>query len=259
MAFFKFRNAGDESANTATPPAESVEAIRKRARHRLVGAAVLVLVGVLGFPLIFDSQPRPIAVDIPIEIPDKAKTKPLLIPAAPQSDASATTQSVAPAAKPPAAVAPQASSGKVGENDGVAKPLVPAPEKPIAKVDTPRPEAPKTEASKPVEKAATAKVDEAAKVQALLEGRPVPAAAAPASAGGERFIVQVGAFAEAAKAHETRLKMEHAGLKTYAQEVSTSEGKRIRVRMGPYASRAEADSAADKVKKLGLSAAILTL
>jgi DedD protein len=39
----------------------------------------------------------------------------------------------------------------------------------------------------------------------------------------------------------------------------TSEGKRIRVRVGPFASRAEADKAAARVKALGLPAAILTL
>ncbi|MBC7394887.1 MAG: SPOR domain-containing protein, partial [Variovorax sp.] len=50
MAFFKFRNRGSQgnegrSASVASPPAESVEAMRRRARHRLLGAAVLVLVG----------------------------------------------------------------------------------------------------------------------------------------------------------------------------------------------------------------------
>ena len=44
--------------------------MRKRAKHRLIGAAVLVLAGVIGFPLLFDNQPRPISVDIPIEIPE---------------------------------------------------------------------------------------------------------------------------------------------------------------------------------------------
>ena len=76
MAFFKFRKRGDgaasASATTQASPAESVEAIRRRARQRLIGAAVLVLVGVVGFPLVFDTQPRPIAVDIPIDIPDRA-------------------------------------------------------------------------------------------------------------------------------------------------------------------------------------------
>ena len=62
MAFFKFRKDGDEHTNPPPAP-ESVEAMRKRAKHRLIGAAVLVLVGVVGFPMLFDNQPRPIPVD----------------------------------------------------------------------------------------------------------------------------------------------------------------------------------------------------
>ena len=48
MAFFKFRKNADEQHPPAAA-AESVEALRKRARHRLIGAAVLVLLGVIGF------------------------------------------------------------------------------------------------------------------------------------------------------------------------------------------------------------------
>ena len=82
MAFFKFRKGGDESVATSRQP-ESIEAMRRHAKHRLIGAAVLVLIGVIGFPLLFDTQPRPIAVDIPIEIPDRNKARPLAVPAQP--------------------------------------------------------------------------------------------------------------------------------------------------------------------------------
>ena len=82
-------------------------------------------------------------------------------------------------------------------------------------------------------------------------------AAAPAAAA--RFIVQVGAFSDAAKARETRLKVERAGLTTYTQVIESPEGKRTRVRVGPFASRAEADKAAAKIRGLDLNAAILTL
>ena len=76
MALFKLRKKVDEPVAAASP-AESIEAMRRRARHRLIGAVVLVLVGVVGFPLLFDTQPRPVPVDIPIEIPDRNKVKPL--------------------------------------------------------------------------------------------------------------------------------------------------------------------------------------
>ena len=73
------------------------------------------------------------------------------------------------------------------------------------------------------------------------------------------MVVQVGAFADAAKATEARVRLEKAGLKTYTQVADTKDGKRTRVRVGPFASKAEAEQAAGKIKSLGLSAAVLTL
>src|SRR5215212_7427936 len=99
MAFFKFRKGGDESPASRRPP-ESIEAMRKRARHRLIGAGVLVLIGVIGFPLLFDTQPRPIAVDIPIEIPDRNKVKPLSAPAQPAAQAPTVSGPVTVAPEP---------------------------------------------------------------------------------------------------------------------------------------------------------------
>ena len=77
--------------------------------------------------------------------------------------------------------------------------------------------------------------------------------------GAARIVVQVGAFADADKAREARIKLERAGLKTYTHVAETKDGKRTRVRVGPFATRAEADQAAQKIKKLDLPASILTL
>jgi DedD protein len=74
-----------------------------------------------------------------------------------------------------------------------------------------------------------------------------------------RFVVQVGAFADPSKARDARAKVERAGLKTYTHVAETKDGKRIRVRVGPFATRGEADKAASKIKGLELPAAILTL
>jgi len=49
--------------------ADALREVRARARTRLMGATVLLLVGVIGFPLLFETQPRPVPVDLPIEIP----------------------------------------------------------------------------------------------------------------------------------------------------------------------------------------------
>jgi DedD protein len=238
MALFKMRKGGDESQ--ATPRPESIEAMRRRARHRLIGAAVLVLIGVLGFPLLFDTQPRPIAVDIPIEIPDRNKVKPLAVP--PPAGAQAPVVS-GPVTAPPMTATPPAA---VPEPPAQA-PQAQAETKPESRPE-PKPE-PKS-AAKP-----QAAPGDGAKALALLEGKPINA---PAAADG-RFVVQVGAFSDAAKARDVRRRVERAGLKTYTHVSETKDGKRIRVRVGPFGSRPEADRAANKIKGLDLPAAILTL
>jgi DedD protein len=133
----------------------------------------------------------------------------------------------------------------------------PAPTDPAAKKEAlpaPQPE-PKLEA-KPDAKPAP-KADDGARARALLDGQaPAPE---PAASGAERLVVQVGSFAEAVRAQDVRLKLEKAGLKTYTQVADTKDGKRIRVRVGPFASKAEADKAASKIKTLDLPATILTL
>lgn len=290
MAFFKFRSRGQpanegRNASVAPAPAESVDAMRRRARHRLLGAAVLVLVGVIGFPLLFDTQPRPVAVDIPIEIPDRNKVAPLPAPVAP---AAPVAQAPAPAPAP-AAPAPDnrtrvasnstASNGVITETaDGRELPadrpvaaVPPAETRPEPKPEAkPKPE-PKPEVRhepKPEPKPAVAAkppADDGARARALLDGKPPAVAAAaavkPAAATDDdgRFVVQVGAFAEAEKARDVRQKLEKAGLKTYTNVAKTADGERTRVRVGPFASRAEAERAAGRVKGLSLPAAVLSL
>jgi DedD protein len=222
---------------------ESLDAVRRRARHRLMGAAVLVLAGVVGFPLLFDTQPRPIAVDIPIDIPSRQAAKPLPAPVKPE--ASTAVKDSLDEREQVVSAAPAATEA--------ARPVAqePKPEpKPEARPEPkpePKPEAPA--AAKPEPKPAPrADAADGARAQAALEDK-----------AEERIVVQVGAYAERARAQEVRQKLERAGLKTYTHVANTPDGERIRVRIGPYATRAEADKAAAKVKGLGLPTAILTL
>ncbi len=260
MAFFKFRKGGDDASAIPRQP-ESVEAMRKRAKHRLLGAVVLVLIGVVGFPLLFDTQPRPVAVDIPIDIPDRNKAKPLTAPSTPLKPAAQAQAVSGPVTLPEPEKKPEAAAQKAPEKPAD-KPAEKLAEKaseptPVPKA-TPKPAA-SVAAATPV--IAPPKADDGAKARAQLEGKPVqPASAQTASAPAEgRFVVQVGAFADATKAREARQKLERAGLKTYTQVAETKDGKRIRVRVGPFGSKAEADKAAGKIKELDLPAAILTL
>ena len=270
MAFFKFRKDGAEPAAPA-PAAESLEAMRKRARQRLIGAAALVLIGVLGFPLLFDSQPRPSDVDIAINIPEKNKVAPLAaspsVVVASQAEAPQPPK-VAPVEKEtlvypaPSEKAVVASVVGTPENAPSGKTSAPTPPladtKAIAKADSKADSKAETKAlAKPQTKASdTPPTAEAAKAQTLLEGKePAPVAPGPSP----RYVVQVGAFAEAQKAQEARQILEKAGISTYAQVANTKEGKRTRVRVGPFTNKADVDKAVEKIKALNLPIQVLTL
>ncbi len=293
MAFFKFRwpgkqepqgDNGKPAKRSRTSQAESIEEMRRRARHRLIGATVLVLAGVVGFPLVFDSQPRPIPVDVAIDIPDRNKVAPLVVPQPAPSASPAPVESPSagldageevvasrprslPATAPvrvaePPAAKPEVKPEPKHEPRQETKPE-PKPEPRQEAKQPPKPESkpePRQEAKQPPKpESKPARMDDAERARALLEGRTVVAAAKPDAADGGRFIVQVGAFADADKAREVRDKLERSGLKTYTQVVDTKDGKRTRVRVGPFASRAEADKAADRVKSAGLAGTVLAL
>lgn len=221
-------------STSGAAPADTVQAARTTARHRLIGAVVLLLVGIVGFPLVFETQPRPTPVDISIEIPRKESAPPLVLSppraAAPQasavqqaapagaaaSDSSASKESTATIVAPPAAVRPQAAA--------------PA-----------RPPTPALERAAPAAAATTHN------------------AGAAETAAGSRYVVQVGAFADAAAAQVMRSRCEKLGLKTYTQLTDTATGNRVRVRIGPFATREAAEQALAKAKAGGLSAVVLTL
>ncbi len=249
-----FKRSNDAEAPAAAAP-DAVAAARSRARQRLIGATVLLGIGVIGFPLLFETQPRPIAVDIPIEIPRKDGAPPLLLPApassaalavkaaaavpdgaAPRSDTRAALPEIVervdeadrePHAKPGAGSA----SARAGASSAAAAP------KPPAAASRPAPARP---------------VEDGARAQALLNGQAASAAAA-------RVVVQVGAYGDADKLREARQKLEKLGLKTYTQVVEVDGAKRTRVRVGPFESRADADKAAARIKAAGLPVAILSL
>lgn len=262
MAFFKFRFPGQTASGEAVTagPNENIEVVRRRARHRLMGAVVLVLVAVVGFPLLFDTQPRPVAVDTPIVIPDRQSTPPLssgtpvpasqapakpLLPASEPVTAQASLdarEEVVPATAP-TAPAPQAEPAKV------APPVAKAPDKePVVKQDAPAAAPVKADKPAPVKPK-----DDGDKAQALLEGKQ------PVKASAGRVVIQVGAFSDPAKVREVRSKLEQAGVKTYTQVVERDGKSTTRIRVGPFETREEADKVAARIRKLDLPVSFLKI
>jgi DedD protein len=249
MAFFKFRLPGQATSepqgNTSNTPAESVDALRRRARHRLIGASVLVVLGVVGFPLLFDTQPRPVSVDIAVDIPDRATAKPLV-------DTSKQ--------KPLSAGAGLDAKEEVVPD---AKPETKAEAKPEPKVEA----KPKTEIKPEVAVAAAAavaavvpKAEVKPDVAADIKPEAKPAAKpADTKDTGARFVVQAGTFSDDGKLREVRSKLEKAGITTYTQVIEGKDGRRVRVRVGPFTKRDDADKMANKIKQLQLQPQVLTL
>ena len=230
MAFFKFRFPGlaassPASADTVTPGSgESIELLRRRARHRLIGAVVLVLLAVVGFPLMFDTQPRPVAVDTPILIPDRPSSAHLKVPKTKTSDVTPAK----PLWSEPRALNAQEGLDEKEELVQAAKPKRPAHPSVIVQTD-------------------------GDKASSAVDGKS-PAAVV------ERYVVQVGAYSDAVKVREVRRELERAGLSTFIQVLDGKDGQSItRIRVGPFNSREEVEKVAAKVRKLDLSPAVLRI
>lgn len=266
-----FKRGTDTPARppVAEEPGGDVQRARTRARQRLIGAVVLVVIGVIGFPLVFETQPRPISVDIPIEIPRKEGAPALVMPAARPVRAAPEPAAASSSGADMATAVPSPRDDVITETHEEADRAAPAAartatEPAASKVAPKVPDAAKPAAKPAVEpklgpelKPAAAKPavgEDGARARALLEGK-----AAPAAAESSRFVVQVGAFADAGAARDTRAKAERLGLKTYTQVVETSAGTRIRVRIGPFTTRSEADKALASARGAGLTAAVLAL
>lgn len=304
----RFRRGPSSSTSAdATPLSSSdVEVMRVRARRRLIGMVVLVGAGIVGFPWLFETKPRPMTGDIqivaaqqagsiapagggatiaavtaPVSTPTQATPAPeaALTSEARQAAAAHATQgrqapareadaeheefvSDAPPVKPAAsklAAVPASKPAPKPSDKPADKPADKQADKPKDKPKDKPADKPATKvAEKPADKSADKAKDKAAAKPADKE-RSEKSEKDKADKDKTRYVVQFGAFADAGAAHEARMKAEKLGLKTYAQQVDTPQGKRIRVRVGPFADKAEADKAAATLRKANLPGAVLTL
>ncbi len=219
----KARRTRRSQAADAQDPVDPVLPEKMRARRRLIGATALVLAAIIGLPMIFDSEPKPLADDIAIQIPSRDKP----------------VQSMEPAtvALPlPPEPEPAADVTKAAEPATVAVAAV----KPETKVES-KPEA-------KAENKTVSKSDEASLPTAV---------AAPAKEKSTRFIVQVAAIATKEHANDLQVRLKKAGIKSYSQKVSTKAGERIRIRVGPFNTKEEADKMRARLVKLGLNGSLL--
>lgn len=234
--------------------------LKKRARRRLVGAIFFVSVVAVVLPMVMDHEPRQTVQDVEIRIPgqdekpfapkfavapvEKPVPKPAEAPAVPPVVASESV-GVAPAVKPTARVVEVAKDPRPAE-----KPAEKLAEKPATKPE----KAPEKPAAKVPEKTVEKlKPDDAKRAAAILAGQ--PAEAKPAAKNGE-YLVLIGAFSNEANVKNLRAKLGEEGIKTFSEPLDTPQGKKTRVRAGPFASREAADKALEKMKRIGISGVV---
>jgi DedD protein len=119
---------------------------KKRARRRLVGAIALALAAAVGLPMLLDSEPKPLAGDIAIQIPAKDKAAPLPVPAADRTVSAADSvdkDEEVIDAPPPAAAKPESKPAVTAKADVQPEPKPAAPKPAEPKVEhkpEPKPE-----------------------------------------------------------------------------------------------------------------------
>lgn len=242
--------------------------LKKRARRRLVGAVAFVSVVAVVLPLVMDHEPRQPVQEVEIRIPgqdEKPFAPKFSAPPAAEKPASPAVEPVVPTppvvtapGKPAEAVQPTARVIEVIRDKPGQKPVTPA-EKPEAK---PKPAVkPEKPAEKPVEKPAVkpevkpaSKGEDAKRAAAILSGQ--GAADAKPAAKSAEFVILIGAFSDESNVKNLKTKLSEQGVKTFTEPLDTPQGKKTRVRAGPFSSRDAADQALAKMKRIGVSGVV---
>jgi DedD protein len=224
---------------------------KKRARRRLVGAIALALAAAVGLPMLLDSQPKPLAGDIAIQIPSKDKAAPLPVPADP---------SAAPAVQAPAGGKAVAAEDSVDKGEEVvqappsARTPAPAPAmvaaaRPPSPADLPKPER-KPEPPKARAESKPAKPHDDVRALAILEGKAAEKAEKErqAESGSPKVVLQVAALSSQEKAAELQARLRGAGISSHTEKA----GELVKVKVGPL-NKEEADKVRAKLGRIGLS------
>jgi len=216
---------------------------QQRARHRLIGAAVLVLIAVVGLPRILDNKPKSVTNDIAVNIVTS-----LPIPSADpkptdksKADSPSESSSKELAAEPKAEVKPEAKSN--------AKPEVKAETKTDVK-----PAAPAKSAGLGL--AAGEEVVSAQTKPNAEDGAPKSAVTttSPSQTGSGKFVIQIGAFASEERAKGWIAKLKDQKIPNYVLNKNGTDGTKLYIlRAGPYSDKEAAEAAEKKIKAMGLT------
>lgn len=146
---------------------------------------------------------------------------------------------------------PKKPAAKPVDKPVASKPVEkPAPKPAQKPAEKPAPKIPDSDAAKADAPAAEEGKSDEARAKAILDDK--DQAAPPSAPPPTRYVLQLGAFADAEKARKVQARVKAEGYNAYTQSVNGSAGTKTRVRAGPFASREAADKARERLKQRGL-------
>ena len=215
--------------------------LKKRARRRLIGAIAIAGLAAVVLPMVMDEEPKQQVQDVQIRIPGQEQTpfpaqvaKPRAAPAELAPVSGAETPASRPAEK---------SADKAAE-----KPVEKPAEKPVDK-------APEKKTEKAPEKAADKHVDKPS-AKAADKAADKPKATESKAHDNGQYLILIGAFANPANVKVLQTKIGELGIKVITEPLDSPEGKKTRVRAGPFASREAAEKALEKIKRIGVGGVV---
>lgn len=226
--------------------------LRIKARRRLAGAVVLILAAVVVLPMLLDSEPAPVASNIPIRIPDRQTpfqpnlTEPNT--SAPSTETASTSGQVTASSESTPA---SAAGSPQTKPDAASKPALTPSQDASRAPTTSSPAAPITQQRR----------DDAARALALLEGRsPVASAPSPKPPVRGNFVVQAMSLDSSAEAQKQRNVLISAGLNNAFVDgpIDVNGRPKYRVRVGPFQSREAAQAAQTRLRTQGYGGAFIT-
>jgi DedD protein len=263
---------------------------KKRARQRLIGAGALLLTAAIVLPLVLDATPRQQNTDVVIDMVNPTATK-LTEPVLPivPAKTEAAISSIVDATATPSTTPKDRSENKLADINSISEKTAndvvqpaelkanetPKVEKNIESKSEPRPE-PKVatkpdvkaevkEVTKPKQEIKKPEVKVEAKAAVKVEPK-VVAKAEPKSSietssdktpvSTQHFVVQLGAFSNAENVQQLRDRLTAVGVVTYTEKLPSGA---TRVRVGPYADKAQADKVLAKVNAAGVQAQVVPL
>ena len=212
---------------------------QQRARHRLIGATILVLIAVIGLPRILDNKPKAVSNNIAVNIVTSLPT---------------TSEDARPEIKtedkPKSEVVPETPKVIAPTSDikNEAKPEAKPDMKPEPKTSAPAPakgSALGLAAGEEVIVAAGAKP----KIEEGSKSNPVDSAV-----GSGKYVIQIGAFASEDRAKGWIAKLKDQKIPNYVSNKTGADGTKLfLLRAGPYADKDAAEAAEKKIKAMGLA------